>query len=83
MDIEMVIYLTSTPEDSFRRIQTNAGGDRAGRMDDDLESIKNKLEIFNKRTELLINYYRSKKIRIEIINVAQDTTVEDIYRILT
>jgi len=79
LDIEVVIYLSGTLEIIFQRLQTNAGGDRAGRIDDDLQSIKNKLELFNKRTELLLDYYRFRQIRIETINIRQDTAAEEVY----
>ncbi|MFH0888939.1 MAG: nucleoside monophosphate kinase [Planctomycetota bacterium] len=83
LDIEMVIYLSGAAEIIFHRIRNNAGGDRAGRIDDDLESIKDKLEIFTRRTGLLIDYYRSRGIGIETVNIRQNTTAEDVYGILS
>ncbi len=53
-----VISLKCAPETVMRRIDSNAGGDRIGRIDDSLGEIKRKLEIFNKRTAPLLEYYR-------------------------
>lgn len=54
-----------------KRIRMNTGGDRSGRTDDTLTSIRNKLGIYEDRTRPLIDFYKGRgcsilKIRIGI-----------------
>ena len=44
LDVRAVVYLHCTLETVFKRIASNAGGDRTSRIDDDIRSIKSKLE---------------------------------------
>jgi len=70
--VEAVAYLTCSPEVAWERVRTNAGGDRAGRTDDDLESVRKKLALFERRTVPLLEHYRERGIPI----VAIDTTAK-------
>ncbi len=81
--IQAAVHLSCTAEVVFERIRTNAGGDRTGRVDDDLAAITNKLEIFTRRIAPLIEHYRSCGVRIETIEVQADTTAEDVLAILS
>ena len=77
-----VISLECTPETVFQRIRTDAGGDRAGRMDDSLEEVKCKLELFNQRIAPLIEYYRSRHTGIISVEVGSTTTSEEMLALI-
>ncbi|MDY7010271.1 MAG: nucleoside monophosphate kinase [Planctomycetota bacterium] len=82
LNIQSVIYLSCTPEIVFNRIASNAGGDRAERIDDNIESIKRKLDLFNKRTAPLLEHYRQRGTGIETIEITATTMAEDIWEML-
>ena len=69
-----VISLECTPETVMRRILTDAGGDRAGRIDDSLEEVKRKLGLFSLRTAPLVSYYRKKHVGIISLEVGAEST---------
>jgi adenylate kinase family enzyme len=48
--MQAVISLECTPEAVMQRINMDAGGDRAGRIDGSLEEVQRKLELFRQRT---------------------------------
>ena len=70
--VEAVARLTCSPEVAWERVRANAGGDRAGRTDDDLESVRKKLALFQRRTVPLLEHYRERGIPI----VEIDTTAK-------
>ncbi len=78
LDIQAVIYLSCTPEIVFNRIASDAGGDRVERIDDNIESIKIKLGLFNKRTAPLLEHYRRRGAKIETIEITTKTTPKEI-----
>ncbi|NLX58514.1 MAG: AAA family ATPase [Phycisphaerae bacterium] len=78
--VEMVIHLKCSPETMVQRISTNVGNDRHGRTDDDLASVRRRMESFRLRTEPLLQYYRDEGIPIETVNVGPATTPEDMCR---
>ncbi|MEK7309389.1 MAG: nucleoside monophosphate kinase [Planctomycetota bacterium] len=82
LDITAVIHLTCTPEVVLARIGSNSGGDRLNRPDDDVASVRNKISIFNQRTAELLEHYRSTEAKIVTIDIAENTTSEDILNIL-
>ncbi len=69
-----VINLECTPETVMQRILTDAGGDRAGRIDDSLEEVKRKLDLFYLRTAPLVDYYRKKHIGIISVEVGIESS---------
>ena len=75
--IERVICLECSPEVVAGRIRANTGGDRTHRNDDSLGEIRNKLEIFNKRTAPLVEHYRERGAEIITVNVGEETTAEE------
>ena len=79
LDIRIVIYLSCTPEVVVERIAADAGGDRAKRIDDNVESIKRKLEIFAQRTAPLLEHYRRKVAKIKTIEISATTTEKDVW----
>ncbi len=61
-----------------KRIETNAGGDRSGRIDDDTDAIAQKLTIFAERTKPLADFYRDAGARIHTLEVTQTTTPQEL-----
>ena len=69
LDIRAVVCLDCSGETVARRLETNVGGDRSGRVDDALEQVRKKLDIYHGRTSPLVEHYRQKGVRIETIQV--------------
>lgn len=82
LEVVAVVYLWCPAETVLQRIRTNVGGDRGGREDDDLESIQNKLTLFEARTVPLLEHYRKLDARIEVIHVTENMTPEDAWETL-
>jgi adenylate kinase family enzyme len=80
VDVRLVVNLSCPPEIVVARIRRNVGGDRAGRADDDLESVRKRMSIFAARTAPLLDHYRLKRVRIETFEVGADTQAEDIWQ---
>jgi adenylate kinase family enzyme len=78
VDIQTVILLECTPEVVFERIRLNSGGDRTHREDDRLDKIKDKLDIYRKRTLPLLDYFSSRRIPVKTIHVRPQTLAGDI-----
>ena len=78
--VRTVVQLACSAEVVAERIGDNVGGDRALRQDDDAEAIRRKLAIFAERTAPLLQYYRSRKVRIETVEVGPRTTAEEMWR---
>jgi adenylate kinase len=77
ISVRAVIALAGTPAVIGKRIRIDAGGDRAGRVDDSLEAIERKLEIFEERTRPLIDFYERREVPIITIAVGAGTTAEE------
>jgi adenylate kinase family enzyme len=80
VSVEMVIHLECSAETILQRIHTNAGNDRHGRTDDDLSSVRRRMEIFRLRTEPLLQYYRDEGIPVETVKVGPTTTPDELCR---
>ncbi len=74
LDVQGVIHLSAGAEVVRQRILRDTGGDRAGRADDDLDSIRRKLEIYQQRTAPLVDFYRARNVPIAEISVTADMT---------
>jgi adenylate kinase family enzyme len=74
-----MICLECSPEVVAKRIRINTGGDRTNRTDDSLSEIRNKLDIFRKRTAPLVEHYRDTGAEIITITVDEKTTAEDMF----
>lgn len=55
---------------------TNAGGELVQREDDNEETIKNRLDVYNRQTAPLIDYYR-KRGRLKIVDA--DGDIDEVY----
>ena len=75
--MQAVISLECTPEAVMQRIDMDAGGDRAGRMDDSLEEVQRKLELFRQRTAPLVDYYKTRHVGIISIEIGATSSAAD------
>ncbi len=82
VDMEMVVYLDCSPEVVKQRILLNSGGDRTARVDDSLPEVEMKLKLFRERTFPILDYYRSRGIRVEQIEVGTESTADTSYHSL-
>ena len=73
VQVQHVIYLQADAETVAVRIATNAGGDRTGREDDQLELVQKKLAIFTEHTLPLVEYYQARDVDVRYIQVNVDT----------
>ena len=55
---------------------TNAGGELIQREDDNEATIRNRLDVYRKQTEPLVDFYRDRK-RLKIVDA--DGTVDEVY----
>ena len=62
----------------LERLRTDAGGDRAGRSDDDLESVRARLGLFEERTVPLVRHYVKQGVRVVSVEVAAQTSAGDV-----
>jgi adenylate kinase len=75
-----VIEIAARPETVRERIRRDTGGDRAGRSDDSLAEIRNKLEIYATRTKPLVDHYRRAGASVVTIEVGARTSAETMRR---
>lgn len=73
-NIRALVVLDCSPEEVICRLGNNIGGDRAERVDDNIELVTKKLGLFRERTAPLISHYESKGIRLYRIEVTPDMT---------
>lgn len=76
--VRMVVCLRCPAEVASERIRRDAGGDRAGRPDDEREAVARRLRLYESETKPLIAHYRGAGARVEEIDVAVDTRTEAI-----
>jgi adenylate kinase family enzyme len=82
LDVQAVVHLRCRGEVVRERIRENVGGDRSGREDDDLASIRRKLALFAERTAPLLDHYRGRGVRIEAIEVTGTMTPAEMWAAL-
>lgn len=58
--VDRVIYINISDDEAIKRLLNR------GRMDDKLEIIKNRLEIYHKETEPVLDYYKEKGLLLEV-----------------
>lgn len=75
--VELVVQLVCTAQAAHARIRSNIGGDRAGRADDTLRGVRERLAVFRRRTAPLISYYAGCGVRVARIAVGAATTAEE------
>jgi len=82
VQVQTLVYLRCTAETVYQRIQTDAGGDRGARRDDQMELVRKKLETFAERTAPLLAYYSEQGAKIINVEVGLATQPQDIYDLL-
>ena len=78
VEMRAVVYMTGSASIIGDRIKLNSGGDRAGRGDDSIEAIEKKLEIFEKRTLPLLEYYTRHRVPVLSISVGAKTRAREL-----
>jgi len=78
--VRLVVELSCSAKTVRRRLADDAGGDRAGRIDDDPASVRKKLELYTRRTEGLLDHYRSLGAAVISLTIGPDTTAQDAWR---
>ncbi len=61
VDVQSVVHLACSPETVVARIGRNTGGDRGDRIDDEIEAVRNKLELYSR----FINFIPKKSFAIQ------------------
>ena len=72
-----VVILDCNAATVLERIRTDAGGDRGNRVDDTIEQVRRKLDIFNEKTLPLVEYYQKCGVRIVRFTVDAYSTAAD------
>jgi len=81
--IKTVVVLNCNPDTIYKRLRLNSGGDRTERTDDSLELVRSKLEVYNKRTIPLLDFYQQEKSRILEFDIQPETQPQEIFKKLT
>jgi adenylate kinase family enzyme len=77
--VRTVVVLECSSSVVHKRIRKNAGGDRAGRDDDDRKLIEKKLRIFRERTEPLLEHYRAEGSTLVRLAVTEEAVTGLLY----
>ncbi len=75
--VPAVVQLVCDAETIIERIRRDTGGDRAGRADDDLASVRRRLETYRARTAPLAAYYAARGARAIAIPIGPATTAAE------
>jgi adenylate kinase len=77
--VHSLVVIECSAADVHKRIAADTGGDREGRLDDDIALIEKKLEIFGKRTAPLVEHYANAGSRVLRVKVSASSTAENVY----
>jgi adenylate kinase family enzyme len=77
--VRAVVCLVCSDETVYRRIASNAGGDRTDRIDDGSQAVSAKLKTYHKRTAPLLDHYRQRGITVQDMKVTPTTTTEALW----
>ncbi len=80
--VETVVALECTLDTILRRIETNIGGDREQRTDDQTAAVRKKLAIFHERTKPLVQYFAQSGAQVETIEVTAEMTPDRVWELL-
>ena len=81
IDVAGVAELRCSADIVLHRVNKRYAGetsDHSGRSDDTVEAVKRKLEIYEKSTHPLTEYYRAKSVPVINLSVDIDTTERDL-----
>lgn len=76
-DVVAVVHLQADAHTIRERLRRNSGGDRAGRVDDNLVLVERKLATFAERTLPLVEHYRSRGVLVLPVTVGVATTPKE------
>jgi adenylate kinase family enzyme len=79
VSVRGLVVLDCIPEEIYKRIEQNTGRDRTDRIDDTIDMISKKLEIFKARTAPLIEHYSNTGCDIVKLRVTALSTPESVY----
>lgn len=82
LDVRAVVHLRCSGETIIERVRGNVGGDRAGRRDDDRDSIRRKLALFAERTAPLLDHYQGLGVPVAAIDVTATMTPAEMWEAL-
>jgi adenylate kinase len=77
VNVAAVVHLQADAHTIRERLRRNAGGDRTGRVDDDLTLVERKLATFTERTLPLIEHYQSQGVPVLTTMVGEETTPKE------
>jgi adenylate kinase family enzyme len=78
--VRLVVELSCSARTIGLRLASDAGGDRARRIDDDPARVSKKLELYARRTEPLLDHYRSLGAAEICLTVGPDATAEEMWQ---
>lgn len=76
--MKLVVILDCDQEVVFRRIESNSGGDRIGRHDDDLDLVRRKYTLYEQETKPLRDFYTDFGVPIVELPVIASSTAEEL-----
>lgn len=79
VEVVRVISLEADAAVIRERMRLDSGRDRAGRADDSLVAVAERLAIFKERTAPLIEYYRERGVPVTTVPVTAGMTAADAY----
>jgi adenylate kinase family enzyme len=77
VNVTTVIQLQADAATIRERLRRNSGGDRTGRVDDDLALVQQKLATFAARTLPLLEHYRQRFARVVTVPVKLEMTPQE------
>jgi len=80
--VARVVLLACDDATARERLRTDAGGDRAGRSDDDPSTVARRLTLYRERTLPLIGHYRARGVPVTTLAVGPRTGADDLLRAL-
>lgn len=80
VNVRTVIELQAPAGTILTRLRQNTGGDRTGRVDDDLALVQLKLATYAERTRPLLAHYRQRGARVVTATITMNTTPADVVR---
>ncbi len=80
VNVRTVAELKCSDDNVLCRISENKGGDRSERLDDDSDLVMKKIETYNERTRLLVDFYKKRGADMIEVEVTPDTDTRTLYK---
>ncbi|MBA4389280.1 MAG: hypothetical protein C0404_15010 [Verrucomicrobia bacterium] len=78
VNVKALIVLDCTAHVVKSRIESNIGGDRKARPDDNIKAIERRLRIFQQRTMSMINYYQGLGVKAARVKVGEASKPDEL-----